>query len=196
VFRTARLGRPWLAALRLFPYPTRWGSGLRVSEPVDLDVFAVSDVCDVALLFWYIGGLCLAGPPCCRAGREEQYFNLSTAYFVGWRGSSRQSWRNRIQIIFDLAGLSTGSSSGQCTRIRVLDFCGVTRCRWHSRFFSRHIFRCRSNFAGSRWCFFLYSVPLRHLYPGFRILLPHPSFYRGKVMWRRLVIVGYLVLTL
>src|SRR3712207_323682 len=55
LFPILHLGRPWLAAYWLFPYPNTMGLWPQFRSPLIWDVFAVSTYGTVSALFWFTG---------------------------------------------------------------------------------------------------------------------------------------------
>ena len=55
MFPLLHIGRPWLAAYWLFPYPNTMGLWPQFRSPLIWDVFAVSTYFTVSLLFWFTG---------------------------------------------------------------------------------------------------------------------------------------------
>src|SRR5207244_2061246 len=55
IFPLIHIGRPWVAAYWLFPYPNTMGLWPQFRSPLIWDVFAVSTYATVSLLFWFVG---------------------------------------------------------------------------------------------------------------------------------------------
>ena len=55
MFPILHMGRPWVGAYWLMPYPNTMGLWPNFRSPLIWDVFAVSTYATVSLLFWYVG---------------------------------------------------------------------------------------------------------------------------------------------
>src|SRR5437016_3718448 len=88
MFPLLHMGRPWLAAYWLFPYPNTMGLWPQFRSPLIWDVFAVSTYGTVSLLFWFVGLI----PDLATLRDKAKHRGLRIAYgmlSIGWRGSAR-----------------------------------------------------------------------------------------------------------
>ena len=105
LFPILHMGRPWVGAYWLMPYPNTMGLWPNFRSPLIWDVFAVSTYATVSLLFWFVGLI----PDLATLRDRAQSRSVKVIYgmlAMGWRGSARH-WANYETAYLILAGLST-----------------------------------------------------------------------------------------
>ena len=105
MFPIIHMGRPWVGAYWLMPYPNTMGLWPNFRSPLIWDVFAVSTYATVSALFWFVGLI----PDLATLRDRADNKAVKTIYgmlALGWRGSARH-WANYETAYLILAGLST-----------------------------------------------------------------------------------------
>ncbi len=88
MFPILHMGRPWVGAYWLMPYPNTMGLWPNFRSPLIWDVFAVSTYATVSALFWFVGLI----PDLATLRDRAQNRVVKTIYgmlALGWRGSAR-----------------------------------------------------------------------------------------------------------
>ena len=132
LFPLLHLGRPWFFYW-LLPYPNTMGLWPQFRSPLVWDVFAVSDLRTVSLLFWYIG--LDADLATLRDRRASPYHADSSTACWRWAGAARRgigSTMRRAYLL--LAGLATPLVVSRAQH-RGVDFAVGIVPGWHSTIF-------------------------------------------------------------
>lgn len=105
LFPLLHMGRPWVGAYWLLPYPNILGMWPQYRSPLMWDVFAVSTYLTVSAMFWFVG---LIPDLATIRDRSENIFvkYLCGGLALGWRGSAAH-WQRYETSYLILAGLST-----------------------------------------------------------------------------------------
>ncbi len=159
IFPVFHMGRPWLGAYWLFPYPNTMGVWPQFRSPLIWDVFAVSTYGTVSLLFWFVGLIpdlaTLRDRSESRAGRII-YGMLA----MGWRGSARH-WHRYETAYLLLAGLATPLVVSVHTVVS-FDFAIAIVPGWHTTIFPPY-FVAGAIYSGFAMVLTL-AIPIRAVY--------------------------------
>jgi molybdopterin-containing oxidoreductase family membrane subunit len=180
------MGRPWVGAYWLMPYPNTMGLWPNFKSPLIWDVFAVSTYATVSLLFWYVG--LIPDLATLRDRATHRVVKIVYGFFaVGWRGSARH-WANYEMAYLILAGLSTPLVLSVHTVVS-FDFAVGVIPGWHATIFPPY-FVAGAIYAGFAMVLTL-AIPLRKAY-GLEdfITLGHLE-NMAKVMLATSLIVAY-----
>ena len=180
------MGRPWVGAYWLMPYPNTMGLWPNFKSPLIWDVFAVSTYATVSLLFWYVG--LIPDLATLRDRATNRVVKIVYGFFaVGWRGSARH-WANYEMAYLILAGLSTPLVLSVHTVVS-FDFAVGVIPGWHATIFPPY-FVAGAIYAGFAMVLTL-AIPLRKAY-GLEdfITLGHLE-NMAKVMLATSLIVAY-----
>jgi molybdopterin-containing oxidoreductase family membrane subunit len=180
------MGRPWIGAYWLMPYPNTMGLWPNFKSPLIWDVFAVSTYATVSALFWFVGLI----PDLATLRDRAQHPAVKTIYgmlAMGWRGSARH-WANYETAYLILAGLSTPLVVSVHTVVS-FDFAVAQVPGWHATIFPPY-FVAGAIYAGFAMVLTL-AIPLRKAY-GLEdfITLKHLE-NMGKVLLATSLIVVY-----
>jgi molybdopterin-containing oxidoreductase family membrane subunit len=186
LFPIIHMGRPWVGAYWLLPYPNTMGVWPNFRSPLIWDVFAVSTYATVSLLFWYVGLL----PDLATLRDRASHKAVKILYglgAMGWRGSARH-WSNYETAYLILAGLSTPLVVSVHTVVS-FDFAIAQLPGWHATVFPPY-FVAGAIYAGFAMVLTL-AIPLRKFY-GLEdfVTLKHLE-NMGKVLLATSLIVVY-----
>jgi Ni/Fe-hydrogenase subunit HybB-like protein len=186
MFPIIHMGRPWVGAYWLMPYPNTMGLWPNFRSPLIWDVFAVSTYATVSLLFWFVGLI----PDLATLRDRAENKAVKTFYgmlALGWRGSARH-WSNYETAYLLLAGLSTPLVLSVHTVVS-FDFAVANLPGWHATIFPPY-FVAGAIYAGFAMVLTL-AIPLRKAY-GLEdfITLKHLE-NMGKVLLATGLIVAY-----
>jgi Ni/Fe-hydrogenase subunit HybB-like protein len=159
MFPIIHMGRPWVGAYWLMPYPNTMGLWPNFRSPLIWDVFAVSTYATVSLLFWFVGLI----PDLATLRDRAEHKAVKTIYgmlALGWRGSARH-WSNYETAYLLLAGLSTPLVLSVHTVVS-FDFAVANLPGWHATIFPPY-FVAGAIYAGFAMVLTL-SIPLRKAY--------------------------------
>ena len=153
------MGRPWVGAYWLMPYPNTMGLWPNFKSPLVWDVFAVSTYATVSLLFWYVG--LIPDLATLRDRAANRIVKIVYGFFaVGWRGSARH-WANYEMAYLILAALSTPLVLSVHTVVS-FDFAVGVIPGWHATIFPPY-FVAGAIYAGFAMVLTL-AIPLRKAY--------------------------------
>jgi len=159
LFPVLHMGRPWIGAYWLFPYPNTMGLWPNFRSPLIWDVFAVSTYATVSALFWYVG--LIPDLATLRDRATNRAVKIIYGFFaVGWRGSARH-WANYETAYLILAGLSTPLVLSVHTVVS-FDFAVGILPGWHATIFPPY-FVAGAIYAGFAMVLTL-AIPLRKAY--------------------------------
>jgi molybdopterin-containing oxidoreductase family membrane subunit len=153
------MGRPWVGAYWLLPYPNVMGLWPNFRSPLIWDVFAVSTYATVSALFWFVGLI----PDLATLRDRAQNRTVKVLYgmlAMGWRGSARH-WANYETAYLILAGLSTPLVVSVHTVVS-FDFAVGVVPGWHATIFPPY-FVAGAIYAGFAMVLTL-AIPLRKAY--------------------------------
>ena len=159
MFPIIHMGRPWVGAYWLMPYPNTMGLWPNFRSPLIWDVFAVSTYATVSLLFWLVGLI----PDLATLRDRAQNRTAKIVYgmlAMGWRGSARH-WSNYETAYLLLAGLSTPLVVSVHTVVS-FDFAIAQLPGWHATIFPPY-FVAGAIYAGFAMVLTL-AIPLRKAY--------------------------------
>ena len=159
MFPILHMGRPWVGAYWLMPYPNTMGLWPNFRSPLIWDVFAVSTYATVSALFWFVGLI----PDLATLRDRAQHPVVRTIYgmlALGWRGSARH-WANYETAYLILAGLSTPLVVSVHTVVS-FDFAVGVVPGWHATIFPPY-FVAGAIYAGFAMVLTL-AIPLRKAY--------------------------------
>ena len=153
------MGRPWVGAYWLMPYPNTMGLWPNFKSPLIWDVFAVSTYATVSALFWYVGLI-----PDLATLRDRAKAKLAKIVYgmaaMGWRGSAKH-WHNYETAYLLLAGLATPLVISVHTVVS-FDFAVAVVPGWHATIFPPY-FVAGAIYAGFAMVLTL-AIPLRKFY--------------------------------
>lgn len=133
VFPVIHMGRPWIGAIWIAPYPNLRGPiWVNVRSPLLWDVFAISTYFTISLCFWYIGlipDLATVRDRAKHWARKVFYGTLS----MGWRGSVRH-WNHYETTYMIFAGLATPLVFSVHSIVS-MDFATSVLPGWHTTIF-------------------------------------------------------------
>ena len=180
------MGRPWVGAYWLFPYPNTMGLWPNFRSPLIFDVFAVGTYATVSLLFWYVGMV----PDLATLRDRAQNRGAKILYGIfalGWRGSARH-WNNYETAYLILAALSTPLVVSVHSVVS-LDFSVGIVPGWHATIFPPY-FVAGAIYAGFAMVLIL-AIPLRWAYGLQDFVTMRHIENMAKVMLATGLVVGY-----
>ena len=132
MFPILHMGRPWIGAYWLMPYPNTMGLWPNFKSPLIWDVFAVSTYATVSALFWFVG--LIPDLATLRDRATNKYVKILYGMgAMGWRGSARH-WNNYETAYLILAALSTPLVVSVHTVVS-FDFAVANLPGWHATIF-------------------------------------------------------------
>jgi molybdopterin-containing oxidoreductase family membrane subunit len=180
------MGRSWVGAYWLFPYPNTMGLWPNFKSPLIWDVFAVSTYATVSLLFWYVG--LIPDLATLRDRAVNRGVKIVYGFFaVGWRGSARH-WANYEMAYLILAALSTPLVLSVHTVVS-FDFAVGVVPGWHATIFPPY-FVAGAIYAGFAMVLTL-AIPLRKAYGLEDFITLRHIENMAKVMLATSLIVAY-----
>jgi Ni/Fe-hydrogenase subunit HybB-like protein len=186
LFPIIHMGRPWIGAYWLLPYPNTMGLWPNFRSPLIWDVFAVSTYATVSLLFWFVGLI-----PDLATLRDRAQGRLAKWLYgigaMGWRGSARH-WNNYESAYLILAGLSTPLVVSVHTVVS-FDFAVANLPGWHATIFPPY-FVAGAIYAGFAMVLTL-AIPLRKFYGLEDFITSKHLENMGKVLLATSLIVVY-----
>ena len=186
LFPIIHMGRPWLGAYWLMPYPNTMGLWPNFKSPLIWDVFAVSTYALVSLMFWFVGLIPDLATLRDRAeGRTRKWIYGVLA--MGWRGSARH-WHNYETAYLILAALSTPLVVSVHTVVS-FDFAVANLPGWHATIFPPY-FVAGAIYAGFAMVLTL-AIPLRKFYGLEDFITMKHLENMGKVLLATSLIVVY-----
>jgi Ni/Fe-hydrogenase subunit HybB-like protein len=186
LFPIIHMGRPWVGAYWLTPYPNTMGVWPNFRSPLIWDVFAVSTYATVSLLFWFVGLI----PDLATLRDRAQSRLVKWIYGIlamGWRGSARH-WGNYEIAYLILAGLSTPLVVSVHTVVS-FDFAVAQLPGWHATVFPPY-FVAGAIYAGFAMVLTL-AIPLRKFYGLEDFVTAKHLENMGKVLLATSLIVVY-----
>lgn len=159
LFPIIHMGRPWIGAYWLMPYPNTMGLWPNFKSPLIWDVFAVSTYALVSLMFWFVGLI----PDLATLRDKAQKRTVKWIYGIlamGWRGSAKH-WNNYEMAYLILAALSTPLVVSVHTVVS-FDFAIANLPGWHATIFPPY-FVAGAIYAGFAMVLTL-AIPLRKFY--------------------------------
>jgi Ni/Fe-hydrogenase subunit HybB-like protein len=186
LFPIFHMGRPWVGAYWLLPYPNTMTIWPNFRSPLIWDVFAVSTYATVSLLFWFTGLI----PDLATLRDRAQHKAVKVIYGIlamGWRGSARH-WSNYEIAYLLLAGLSTPLVLSVHTVVS-FDFAVANLPGWHATIFPPY-FVAGAIYAGFAMVLTL-AIPLRKLYGLQDFITGKHLENMGKVLLATGLIVTY-----
>jgi Ni/Fe-hydrogenase subunit HybB-like protein len=186
MFPILHMGRPWVGAYWLLPYPNTMGLWPNFRSPLIWDVFAVSTYATVSALFWFVGLIPDLATLRDRAKNRVVRF-LYGIGAMGWRGSARH-WSNYETAYLILAGLSTPLVVSVHTVVS-FDFAVAQLPGWHATVFPPY-FVAGAIYAGFAMVLTL-AIPLRKFYGLEDFVTMKHLENMGKVLLATSLIVVY-----
>jgi Ni/Fe-hydrogenase subunit HybB-like protein len=186
LFPIFHMGRPWVGAYWLLPYPNTMRVWPNFRSPLIWDVFAVSTYATVSLIFWFVGLI----PDLATLRDRAQHKVAKLTYGIlamGWRGSARH-WSNYEIAYLLLAGLSTPLVLSVHTVVS-FDFAVANLPGWHSTIFPPY-FVAGAIYAGFAMVLTL-AIPLRKFYGLEDFVTMKHLENMGKVLLATSLIVTY-----
>jgi molybdopterin-containing oxidoreductase family membrane subunit len=186
LFPIIHMGRPWIGAYWLMPYPNTMGLWPNFKSPLIWDVFAVSTYATVSLLFWFVGLI----PDLATLRDRAQHKAVRWLYGIGamgWRGSARH-WNNYETAYLILAALSTPLVLSVHTVVS-FDFAISQLPGWHATVFPPY-FVAGAIYAGFAMVLTL-AIPLRKFYGLEDFITMKHLENMGKVLLATSLIVVY-----
>jgi Ni/Fe-hydrogenase subunit HybB-like protein len=189
LFPIFHMGRPWVGAYWLLPYPNTMGVWPNYKSPLIWDVFAVSTYATVSALFWFTGLI-----PDLATLRDRARNPFVKAVYgmlaMGWRGSARH-WANYETAYLILAGLSTPLVVSVHTVVS-FDFSIAIVPGWHTTIFPPY-FVAGAIYAGFAMVLTL-AIPLRKVYGLEDFITMRHLENMGKVLLATglIVVYGYM----
>jgi len=186
LFPIIHMGRPWVGAYWLLPYPNTMGLWPNFRSPLIWDVFAVSTYATVSLLFWFVGLI----PDLATLRDRAQSRAVKWIYGIlamGWRGSARH-WNNYETAYLILAGLSTPLVVSVHTVVS-FDFAVGQVPGWHATVFPPY-FVAGAIYAGFAMVLTL-AIPLRKAFGLEDFITGKHLENMGKVLLATSLIVVY-----
>ncbi len=159
IYPVFHMGRPWVGAYWLFPYPNTMGLWPNFRSPLIWDVFAVSTYATVSALFWFVGLIPDLATLRDRA-QSKAWKVLYGILAMGWRGSARH-WNNYETAYLLLAALATPLVVSVHTVVS-FDFAVGVVPGWHATIFPPY-FVAGAIYAGFAMVLTL-AIPLRKAY--------------------------------
>ncbi|MGD8896470.1 MAG: polysulfide reductase NrfD [Acidobacteriota bacterium] len=186
LFPIIHMGRPWVGAYWLLPYPNTMGIWPNFRSPLIWDVFAVSTYAAVSALFWFVGLI-----PDLATLRDRATNKFVKILYgmgaMGWRGSARH-WNNYETAYLILAGLSTPLVVSVHTVVS-FDFAVANLPGWHATIFPPY-FVAGAIYAGFAMVLTL-AIPLRKFYGLEDFVTDKHLENMGKVLLATSLIVVY-----
>jgi Ni/Fe-hydrogenase subunit HybB-like protein len=186
LFPIIHMGRPWVGAYWLLPYPNTMGLWPNFRSPLIWDVFAVSTYAMVSALFWFVGLI-----PDLATLRDRATNRFVKILYgmgaMGWRGSARH-WNNYETAYLILAGLSTPLVVSVHTVVS-FDFAVGQLPGWHATVFPPY-FVAGAIYAGFAMVLTL-AIPLRKFYGLEDFITDKHLENMGKVLLATALIVVY-----
>jgi molybdopterin-containing oxidoreductase family membrane subunit len=184
------VGRPWIGAYWLMPYPNTMGLWPNFRSPLIWDVFAVSTYATVSLLFWFVGLI----PDLATLRDRARTRPVKWIYGIlamGWRGSARH-WNNYETAYLILAALSTPLVVSVHTVVS-FDFAIAQLPGWHATIFPPY-FVAGAIYAGFAMVLTL-AIPLRKFYGLQDFITGKHLENMGKVLLATslIVVYGYMI---
>jgi Ni/Fe-hydrogenase subunit HybB-like protein len=186
MFPILHMGRPWVGAYWLMPYPNTMGLWPNFRSPLIWDVFAVSTYATVSALFWFVGLI----PDLATLRDRAQNRAVKTIYgmlAMGWRGSARH-WANYEMAYLILAALSTPLVVSVHTVVS-FDFAVGVIPGWHATIFPPY-FVAGAIYAGFAMVLTL-AIPLRKAYGLEDFITMKHIENMAKVMLATSLVVAY-----
>ena len=186
MFPILHMGRPWVGAYWLMPYPNTMGLWPNFRSPLIWDVFAVSTYATVSALFWFVGLI----PDLATLRDRAQNTVAKTIYgmlALGWRGSARH-WANYETAYLILAALSTPLVVSVHTVVS-FDFAVGVIPGWHATIFPPY-FVAGAIYAGFAMVLTL-AIPLRKAYGLEDFITMKHIENMAKVMLATSLVVAY-----
>ena len=186
LFPILHMGRPWIGAYWLMPYPNTMGLWPNFKSPLIWDVFAVSTYATVSALFWFVGLI----PDLATLRDRAEHPVVRRIYgllAMGWRGSARH-WANYETAYLILAGLSTPLVVSVHTVVS-FDFAISQVPGWHATIFPPY-FVAGAIYAGFAMVLTL-AIPLRKAYGLEDFITMKHLENMGKVLLATSLIVVY-----
>jgi molybdopterin-containing oxidoreductase family membrane subunit len=186
LFPIVHMGRPWVGAYWLMPYPNTMGLWPNFRSPLVWDVFAVSTYATVSALFWFVGLI----PDLATLRDRARSRAVKIVYGIlamGWRGSARH-WSNYETAYLLLAGLSTPLVVSVHTVVS-FDFAVANVPGWHTTIFPPY-FVAGAIYAGFAMVLTL-AIPLRKAYGLEDFITMRHLENMGKVLLATGLIVVY-----
>ena len=186
MFPILHMGRPWIGAYWLMPYPNTMGLWPNFRSPLIWDVFAVSTYATVSALFWFVG--LIPDLATLRDRATNKYVKLLYGMgAMGWRGSARH-WNNYETAYLILAALSTPLVVSVHTVVS-FDFAVANLPGWHATIFPPY-FVAGAIYAGFAMVLTL-AIPLRKFF-GLEDFITNKHLENmGKVLLATSLIVVY-----
>jgi Ni/Fe-hydrogenase subunit HybB-like protein len=189
LFPIVHMGRPWIGAYWLMPYPNTMNVWPNFKSPLIWDVFAVSTYATVSALFWFVGLIPDLATLRDRAENKvvKRVYGLLA---MGWRGSARH-WANYETAYLILAGLSTPLVVSVHTVVS-FDFAIAQVPGWHATIFPPY-FVAGAIYAGFAMVLTL-AIPLRKAYGLEDFITMKHLENMGKVLLATglIVVYGYM----
>jgi molybdopterin-containing oxidoreductase family membrane subunit len=186
LFPILHMGRPWVGAFWLLPYPNTMNLWPNFKSPLIWDVFAVSTYATVSLLFWFVGLI----PDLATLRDRAQHPAVKRIYgmlAMGWRGSARH-WANYETAYLILAALSTPLVVSVHTVVS-FDFAIGVVPGWHATIFPPY-FVAGAIYAGFAMVLSL-AIPLRKAYGLEDFITMKHIENMAKVMLATSLVVAY-----
>jgi molybdopterin-containing oxidoreductase family membrane subunit len=186
LFPILHMGRPWIGAYWLLPYPNTMGLWPNFRSPLIWDVFAVSTYATVSALFWFVGLI----PDLATLRDRAQNKFVKLLYGIGamgWRGSARH-WNNYETAYLILAALSTPLVVSVHTVVS-FDFAISQLPGWHATVFPPY-FVAGAIYAGFAMVLTL-AIPLRKFYGLEDFITMKHLENMGKVLLATSLVVVY-----
>jgi Ni/Fe-hydrogenase subunit HybB-like protein len=186
LFPIIHMGRPWIGAYWLMPYPNTMGLWPNFRSPLIWDVFAVSTYATVSALFWFVG--LIPDLATLRDRATNKYVKILYGMgAMGWRGSARH-WNNYETAYLILAGLSTPLVVSVHTVVS-FDFAVAQIPGWHATVFPPY-FVAGAIYAGFAMVLTL-AIPLRKFFGLQDFITAKHLENMGKVLLATSLIVVY-----
>jgi Ni/Fe-hydrogenase subunit HybB-like protein len=190
LFPIVHMGRPWIGAYWLMPYPNTMNVWPNFKSPLIWDVFAVSTYAAVSALFWFVG--LIPDLATLRDRAENRAVKIVYGMLaMGWRGSARH-WANYETAYLILAGLSTPLVVSVHTVVS-FDFAIAQVPGWHATIFPPY-FVAGAIYAGFAMVLTL-AIPLRKFYGLEDFITMKHLENMGKVLLATGLIVAYGYMT-
>lgn len=133
VFPIIHMGRPWLGAYWVLPYPNYRGPvWVNFRSPLLWDVFAISTYLTISSVFWYTGLLPDLATVRDRAKNKIRKF-VYGVLCLGWSGSTR-TWNHYETTYMLFAGMATPLVFSVHTIVS-MDFATAVIPGWHTTIF-------------------------------------------------------------
>jgi molybdopterin-containing oxidoreductase family membrane subunit len=186
MFPILHMGRPWIGAYWLLPYPNTMGLWPNFKSPLIWDVFAVSTYATVSALFWFVG--LIPDLATLRDRATNKYVKILYGMgAMGWRGSARH-WNNYETAYLILAALSTPLVVSVHTVVS-FDFAVANLPGWHATIFPPY-FVAGAIYAGFAMVLTL-AIPLRKFFGLEDFITGKHLENMGKVLLATSLIVVY-----